>query len=77
MDIIEEETNMVEIFTNIYENKLWGDKNQNCPGLNISGSNLNYNNEYIVFLKEFIKNNNINVVVDLGCGDFEIGIELY
>jgi hypothetical protein len=66
-----DETDMVEIFTNIYENL-------NGEGLNISsGSNLNYNNEYILFVKEFIKNNNINVVVDLGCGDFEIGIELY
>ena len=72
-----EETDMVNIFTNIYEKKLWGDKNQNCPGLNISGSNLNYNNEYILFVKEFIQNNNINVVVDLGCGDFEIGHELF
>ena len=65
-----DETDMVEIFTNTYEN-------QNGLGLNMPGSNLNYNNEYILFLKEFIKNNNINVVVDLGCGNFEIGIELY
>ena len=63
-----DETNMVEIFTNISENP--NDKY-------MPGSNLNYNNEYILFLKEFIKNNNINVVVDLGCGNFEFGIELY
>lgn len=78
MDNIDQETDMVNIFTNIYENKIWGDKkNPNYSGSSGPGSGLHYNEEYILFLKEFIKNNNINIVVDLGCGDFEIGVKLY
>ena len=38
-----------------------------------------YNNidTYIPFLKQFIINNNIKTVVDLGCGDFVCGTLIY
>ena len=70
---------MENIFTSIYENKIWADnKNKNYNGGSGKGSELDYNSEtYIPFLKKFIKDNNIKSVVDLGCGDFVCGNFIY
>ena len=70
---------MEEIFTNIYEEKIWGDNNNNnYSGSSGGGSDIDYNkNTYIPFVKKFIANNNIKNVVDLGCGDFRCGKLLY
>ena len=68
------------IFTNVYENKLWGDNNNNTEykGSSGSGSDINYNiNTFVPFLKQFIVDNNIKNVVDLGCGDFRCGKLIY
>jgi len=70
---------MENIFTNIYEKKIWGDDNNpKYGGSSGSGSEINYNkNTYVPFLKNFIINNNIKSVIDLGCGDFKCGPLLY
>jgi hypothetical protein len=70
---------MEQTFTNVYENKLWG--NNNIPEYNGSsgpGSDINYNKDnYVPFLKKFITDNNITNIVDLGCGDFICGKLIY
>jgi hypothetical protein len=70
---------MEQVFTNIYNNHIWG--NNNNPEYNGSsggGSDIDYNKEtYIPLLKKFIKDNRIKTVVDLGCGDFRCGKLLY
>lgn len=68
-----------DIFTNIYENCIWGDNNNNnYKGTSGEGSSIEYNKEvYIPFLQNFIKDNQITKIVDLGCGDFRCGPEIY
>ncbi len=70
---------MEEIFTNIYENKIWGNNNNNnYSGSSGEGSNIYYNKDtYVPFLKKFIIDNNIKTVIDLGCGDFKCGELIY
>lgn len=71
--------NHIDIFTNIYEGCLWGDnKNKNYNGSSGGGSSLEYNiDKYVPFVKSFIINNNINTIIDLGCGDFICGKHIY
>jgi hypothetical protein len=70
---------MEDIFSYIYEQKVWGDNfNPEYKGSSGSGSDINFNlNNYIPFLKKFIIDNNIKNVVDLGCGDFRCGTLIY
>ena len=58
------------IFTKVYEENAWG----GTPGNFFSGSgSINPNTEiYIKNIIEFIRDNNVSSVVDLGCGDFRI-----
>ena len=69
---------MESTFTNIYENKIWGDnENSNYSGSSGPGSDIENNKKYIELLKNFINEYNIRNIVDLGCGDFRIGKLLY
>ena len=70
---------MENIFTNVYENSIWGNNNNDkYNGSSGSGSDIDYNKDtYIPFLKKFIVDNNIKNIVDLGCGDFKCGKLLY
>lgn len=70
---------MEDIFTNIYESEAWGDNNeQDYRGSSGEGSDPLYNKyEYVPFLREFLKTNQIKRVVDLGCGDFRCGPYIY
>jgi len=70
---------METFFTNIYENKIWGDnKNDQYNGSSGSGSDVEYNKyTYVPFFKNFIIDNNIKNIVDLGCGDFKCGNLIY
>jgi hypothetical protein len=73
-------TNMspIDIFTSVYENKVWGNNNNTeYKGSSGDGSLLKNNNEYISFMKSFIKEKSIETVVDLGCGDWQCGVALY
>jgi hypothetical protein len=66
-------------FTNVYENKIWGNNNKvEYNGSSGSGSSIEYNKDtYVPFLKKFIIDNNIQNIVDLGCGDFRCGKLIY
>ena len=70
---------MEQIFTEIYERKIWGDNNNSqYNGSSGDGSSIEINNNtYIPFLKKFIKDKEIKSVVDLGCGDFRCGSLIY
>jgi SAM-dependent methyltransferase len=69
---------MENIFTKIYENKIWGDnKNNHYLGSSGGGSLPKNNKEYIKIVKNIIIEYKINTIVDLGCGDFQIGRLLY
>ncbi len=70
---------MEEIFTNIYDTKVWGDnRNPEYSGSSGSGSEINFNQDtYVYFLKKYITENKIKTVVDLGCGDFNCGKLIY
>ena len=70
---------MEKYFTDIYENKIWGDnKNDQYNGSSGGGSDIEFNEyTYVPFLKKYIINNNIKKIVDLGCGDFKCGNLIY
>jgi hypothetical protein len=70
---------MEQVFTNVYENKVWGNNNNaEYNGSSGNGSDIDYNkNTYIPFLKKFITDNKIKNIVDLGCGDFRCGKLIY
>ncbi len=70
---------MEEIFTRIYEQNEWGtNHNEEYKGSSGNGSDIEYNKTYYIpFLKQFIVNNDIKKVIDLGCGDFRCGPLIY
>lgn len=70
---------MEHIFTNIYERNSWGNnRHAKYKGSSGGGSDVSYNKDtYIPFLKNFIINNKIKTIVDLGCGDFRCGGLIY
>ncbi len=57
-------------FTKIYDKAVWG---KNTEGVAHSGGGSTYENttEYRLLLQNFIKDKNIQSVVDAGCGDWE------
>jgi SAM-dependent methyltransferase len=60
--------NLEEIFTKVYEKKIWG---QSSDGFGSSGSGSvpEASKEYVAFVNDFIKKNNVKSVLDIGCGD--------
>jgi lipopolysaccharide biosynthesis glycosyltransferase len=75
---IQNPRNPIEVFTEVYENKVWGNNgNTEYNGSSGDGSFVEKNNEYILYLKSFIKDNSISSIVDLGCGDWKCGKLLY
>ena len=70
---------MEDIFTKVYETKLWGNNHSTeYSGSSGGGSDIDFNKDtYVPFLKSFITDYHIQSVVDLGCGDFRIGKLLY
>lgn len=59
-----------EIFSTIYENKLWGTNEQGL-GWSGPGSSVKNTELYRSFIQDFLKKYAIGSVVDLGCGDWE------
>jgi len=74
-----ENNNLINVFTEVYETNKWGDnENPNYEGSSGLGSAIWYNKKtYIPFIHKFLKKYKIKSVVDLGCGDFRIGLLLY
>ena len=70
---------MEHIFTYIYERNIWGNNQKTeYSGSSGEGSSVEFNKEhYIPTVQEFITNNNIKTVADLGCGDFRCGPLIY
>jgi SAM-dependent methyltransferase len=70
---------METVFTNIYENCIWGNnENDNYNGSSGSGSSeIGNKDTYVPIIKKFIIDNNIKSVVDLGCGDFRFSPLIY
>jgi FkbM family methyltransferase len=77
--IKETNNNLIKVFTEVYETNKWGDNdNPKYEGSSGFGSALEYNEKtYIPFMHKFFKEYKIKSVVDLGCGDFRIGLLLY
>src|SRR5579863_6436413 len=61
-----------EAFTHIYESAEWG-RDAYGKGTSGDGSNPDHAREYVEFLQDFLLYHNIKTVVDLGCGDWQIG----
>lgn len=73
--------NLSDKFKEVYNNKDWGDKSitsntQEKLYFSGYGSYTIPAEEYINFISNYIKDNSINSVVDIGCGDFNIGKQI-
>jgi hypothetical protein len=60
-----------DTFTTIYEQRLWG--NNGNPFYSGDGSDEEKTDRYTTAVATFIQDNNINSLVDIGCGDFRVG----
>jgi 2-polyprenyl-3-methyl-5-hydroxy-6-metoxy-1,4-benzoquinol methylase len=56
-------------FNTIYKEALWG-RNSEGEGFSGSGSNVENCSLYSKFIEDFIQQNNIESVLDVGCGDW-------
>lgn len=66
------------VFKHIYEGHVWGSNvSPNFKGNSGGGSSVDFNKDYITFLRRFIQQQNIKSVVDLGCGDWRCGKAIY
>jgi SAM-dependent methyltransferase len=65
-----------QIFIKIYKDSLWGEKS-----LEFNSGPGSHNKElvfpFLEFVNSFIINKKIKTIVDLGCGDFNIGKDIY
>lgn len=63
-----------EVFTEVYERNLWGGaKGEYCSG---AGSDESHAMQYAQMVRAFIREKGVRTVVDLGCGDFQVGSRL-
>tara|TARA_Y100000385_G_scaffold40141_1_gene37319 strand:+ start:2733 stop:3434 length:702 start_codon:yes stop_codon:yes gene_type:complete len=65
-----------KIFTKIYNDSAWSRKSLNFnsgPG----SHNINLVIPYVKFVNSFLLNNNLKSIIDLGCGDFNVGKDIY
>jgi 2-polyprenyl-3-methyl-5-hydroxy-6-metoxy-1,4-benzoquinol methylase len=60
---------MRDIFESIYINKVWKESFATESG---PGSTLDCSEPYLMFLKKYSDKNNIQSILDLGCGDFNL-----
>lgn len=58
-----------EVFTNIYDKNIWS----NGSG---TGSKYSYCKRYIENIQKYMEENNIENVVDLGCGDWQFSMHM-
>lgn len=69
---------MEKVFSSIYKNCSWGSNGHSkYHGSSGDGSSPEYNVDYIEFVRNFIKDNNIKSVSDGGCGDWRLGYSLF
>lgn len=60
---------MKDIFEQIYSSNSWKDNYGTSSG---PGSAIECSKEYLLFLQNYVKQNNIVSILDLGCGDFNL-----
>lgn len=60
-----------EIFDDVYANRRWG-TNPDCMPSSGKGSFVENASEYENFIVDFVNNNNISSILDVGCGDFQV-----
>ena len=63
---------MNEFFEKVYKEKIFVNKYKEPNSLSGPGSFPENVVNYLLFLKDFIVNNNIKSVIDFGCGDFQL-----
>jgi SAM-dependent methyltransferase len=63
------------VFSDIYERGEWG-VDENKKGNSGTGSSPQNARMYIAYLQNYLNENNIHSVVDLGCGDWRVGREI-
>jgi SAM-dependent methyltransferase len=61
---------LTEVFESIYQTCEWG-ADKNSEGTSGSGSEFNNAKPYFYFLRDFLADNSIKSVVDIGCGDWQ------
>jgi SAM-dependent methyltransferase len=59
-----------ELFDAVYRERMWGGTPDQASGW---GSHGEHSSEYVDFVRDFIARNNIQSILDIGCGDFQIG----
>lgn len=64
------------VFSDIYTKKRWYSTENNGEFNSGAGSDSGYSIPYIEAVSHYISENNINSIVDLGCGDFRVGKRL-
>jgi SAM-dependent methyltransferase len=64
------------IFSYIYDHNVWGKSNEETPFNSGCTSTTEFAESYQNFVLEFIKQNAIKKVVDLGCGDFRVSSKI-
>lgn len=62
-----------EAFDQIYEREIWSNKTNELSG---GGSYGAVADEYVAFLKTFIEERDVRSVLDIGCGDFNVGARI-
>lgn len=59
-----------ELFDLVYQEQMWGGTPEKSSGW---GSYGQHSSEYVDYVRDFIVSNNIESILDVGCGDFQIG----
>jgi SAM-dependent methyltransferase len=59
-----------DAFDHIYERRIWANGGEELSG---GGSYGRMADEYVAFLTEFVAEHDIQSILDIGCGDFNIG----
>lgn len=59
-----------DLFDAVYRERMWGGTQEQTSGW---GSHGEHSSKYVDFVRDFIGRNNIQSILDVGCGDFQIG----
>ena len=68
--------NVAEVFSEIYARGEWGEESKAEGFDSGSGSGAAYTNRYCELITDFMSENHIQTVVDIGCGDFRVGQQI-
>ena len=66
-----------EIFTKIYKEKIWNRESQLEFDSGPGSHDIKVTKPYVKAILEFLKDKKNSAVIDLGCGDFNIGSQIY